>query len=835
MLNRLWFTFVLMLIFQQSIAQQNAMVYGMVRDSTGNPLQDVNIQVLSTEKGTSTDQKGYYELKIPAGQEQTLRFSYLNIIQKEYSIPPQNPSSTYRLDVTLQVEMRLSPIQITEMQGTDKTNLKKISPKDISLNPTAGSRVEGLLKTLPGVSSTNELSSSYSVRGGNYDENLIYINDIEVYRPFLARAGQQEGLSIINSDLVKSIKFSAGGFEARYGDKMSSVLDIRYKEPGKFGGSVSGNLLGGTAHLEGSSSNGKFTYLMGARYRTNQYLLNSLDVEGDYKPTFVDFQSYLTYNLSPKWELGLLTYYGKNKFLFIPENRETAFGTPNQVMRLNIYFDGKELMEYETLLNALSATYTPKTGTELKFIASGYGTQEKEYFDIVGEYWLDELDTDPASEDFQEAKANLGIGSFINHARNRLFANIFNFAHKGKTYLSDNAEFKWGVKYRHESINDRLREWRMLDSADFSIPHNNDDKLKLERFANSRINLSNNRLIGYVQNTFNLSPAHNAYLTLGLRGHYWDYNDEFLTSPRIQFVMEPNRRYNRIQMLRNPDSPGLRKNIRLKAATGIYYQPPFYREFRDREGALNPDIKSQKSYHFVLGSEIMLKILGKPFKWSSELYFKYIENLIPYDIDDVRIRYFARNNAIGYAAGLDMQFTGELIQGLPSWVSFSLMSTKEKIDGDEYTSIDRESGDTSIVDPGFVRRPTDQLFQFNLYFQDFLPNHPSYKVFLNMLYSTNLPFGPPESKQFRNQLKMGPFQRVDVGFSRLLGGKKAENNLFPFLRHFKAVWASVEIFNLFGFENPISHFWLTDVNNNQRPVPNYLTGRRFNIDLRIEF
>lgn len=817
----------LFLLFFMSTAtglaqEQQATIRGTIQDSSGQVFPNVEITVEGLRIGTTANDKGRYSLEVPANRSLQVNFSYLNSVQKTFTTPPLDPGETYPIDIVLPSTLNLKRVEIQEDQDLNKTNLEKIDPKNLETLPSAsGDGVQNLIKTLPGVSSTNGLSSSLSVRGGNYDENMVYINDVEIYRPFLVNSGRQEGLSIVNSDMVGSINFSAGGFEARYGDKMSSVLDITYKRPDSFGGSATASLLGGDFHIEGSSDNHRFTYLLGGRYRNQQYLLNSLDVEGDYRPVYGDFQSFLTYDISSDLEVSLLTHYGNNRYLLNPSSRETDFGTPSQVLRLKIFFEGQEEMQYENLLNALTFRYKPSPRTTLKFISSVYNTDEEENFDILGQYRLSEIETNPSSDNFQEPKANLGIGSFLDHARNELTATIYSAQHKGTHIWSEkDHELKWGLRYQHEDIQDKLKEWRYLDSSGYSVPRENPNKIQLDRFTSNEFNLANNRFTGYVQNTFTLDDTSNAYLTAGVRGHYWDFNDELVVSPRFQFTFEPNRKHNRKEILQNPDSPDLRNNLTLKASGGFYQQPPFYREFRNRQGELNYGIQSQKSYHLVLGSELVFELWDRPFKWSSEVYFKYMEDLIPYDIEDVRIRYFAENVARGYAVGWDNKLYGEFIPGLPSWASLSIMETREDLD-EEALGLEE--------DQGFIRRPLDQRVQVGLYFQDFLPRFPDYKVFVNLVYGSNLPLNQPGSIENRNVLQTDPYNRVDLGFSRLIEPKKG------FLKFSNKIWISLEVLNLFNTQNTISYFWIRDTRGRQFAVPNNSTGRRINLKLRMNF
>lgn len=822
----LLFTALVLLLADQGMGQQpQASLYGKVKDSSGAAFPNVNVTTQNSRIGTVTDNDGGYQLSVPAGKPLLVKFTYLSSVQVKRRLEPFKPNERRQLNVRLSNKLNLQPVEVMEDQQENKTNLIKIAPKATNMLPNAsGSGVQTLIKTLPGVSSNNELSSSYSVRGGNYDENMIYINDVEIYRPFLVNGGRQEGLSIINSDLVSSINFSAGGFEARYGDKMSSVLDITYKRPDTFAGSVTGSLLGGRAHVEGSSEDHRFTYLLGVRYRSNQYLLNSLEVEGNYNPVYTDVQSYLTYDLSPEWEIGLLTHYGNNQYTLQPENRSTDFGTPSQVLRLNVFFEGQQELAYQNLLNAATVRYQPSPATTLKVIGSVYNTQEYEYFDILGQYRLSAIETNPESEDFQEPTANLGVGTFLRHARNELDATIFSAQHKG-THIwgANDHELKWGMRYQRELIQDEFNEWRLLDSSGYSLPRDPGEQIRLDRSATNTLDLDNQRLTGYLQNTFALDPNSNAFLTAGVRGHYWDYNQQLLVSPRIQFTYEPNRAYNQQVLLQQPDSPVLKPNITLKASGGAYQQPPFYREFRTRDGSVNPNIQAQRSYHAVVGMDWVFDIWGRPFKWSSSIYYKHMEDLIPYTIDDIRIRYFAQNSATGYAVGWDNKIYGEFVKGLPSWLSLSVMQTKADIDESDLAGDQEEQG--------YIRRPQDQRVQFGLYFQDFLPEFPEYKVFLNTVFGSNLPLSPPNKPTQRGNFQTDAYTRVDIGFSRLVNTSQSEG-LFRFSDN---LWLSLEVLNLLNTQNTVSYFWARDIRGGQWAIPNYSTARRVNLKLKVEF
>ena len=683
----------------------------------------------------------------------------------------------------------------------------------------------------------------------------MYVNDIEIYRPFLVRSGEQEGLSFVNSDMVSSILFSAGGFDAKYGDKMSSVLDIKYRKPRGFAGSASMSMLGGALHLEGVSENYRLSYQLGIRQKSNQYLLNSLNTKGDYNPSFTDVQTLFIYDITDKWEIDLLANYSRNRYNTIPLTRETEFGTVNEALRLTIFFDGQEIDKYETYMGAISNVYRPNSDITLKLITSAFRTFESEAFDIQGQYWLDELEKDIGKDDFGEVKFNRGIGTYLTHARNDLDAFVYNAEHKG--YLSNGSAshttgkslyLLWGIKYQHESINDRLSEWNMLDSAGFSLPHPADSVgytipalqpaqiIEVQDLLKTKINIRSNRYSGYLQNNWTWSSKDTTELTFtsGIRANYWDLNKQMLVSPRVSFSIKPN----------------WKNDVIFRAATGYYYQPPFYRELRDLNGKINYNLKAQKSIHFVLGSDYNFKAWNRPFKFVSEIYYKHLENLVPYEIDNVRIRYYAENSANGYATGIDLKINGEFVKGIESWASLSVMKTEEDIEGDFYYeyynaegvkiipgfTFDQQAVDSTRFEPGFIPRPTDQRVNFSLVFQDYLPRFPNYKMHLNLVFGSRLPFGPPTFERFKDTLRIPPYRRVDIGFSALLFDKnKREETPKRLLKHLNTIWASLEVFNLLGINNTISYLWIKDVTNRQYAIPNYLTARLLNVKLIVKF
>ncbi len=796
-----------------SLAAQNGLIQGVVVDENNQPLEFVSIAIEGTSKGTISNSDGRYSLKVKPGENLTAVFSIIGYNKKVVMF-------NIGEDETKLLNVNLSPslTELPEVEITDKrimsSDIMKIDPQHSRFIPGPGSSIESLVTTMPGVSAASELTAQYSVRGGNFDENLVYVNGIEIYRPFLVRSGEQEGLSFINSELVSSISFSAGGFNAEYGDKMSSVLDIEYKEPDEFAASTTMSLLEGSLHFEGKISENAY-YLFGLRHKSNQYLLSTLDTDGDYKPSFTDVQALINWSISSNWDISFLGNYSRNDYQFIPEVQRTRFGHVTDVRELTVYFDGQEVDRFTTSLGALSLSYKPYEELNLQFISSVFQSDERETFDILGQYWIQEIQTDFGQDDFGKPTGkSLGVGTFLNHARNYLNAIVWNLEHKG-TYITESNTLKWGVKYQYEDIYDRLNEWTMLDSAGYSIPRAPGSDIVLHESINTNIELKSSRFSGYVQSTFDHERTHGRFsFTTGLRANYWDYSEQLIFSPRITALYKPY----------------WATNFAFRASTGHFSQPPFYRELRDFEGNLNPNIKAQESYHFVLGSEYIFRAWDRPFIYTTEIYYKILQNLIPYEIDNLRIRYHAENSSNGYATGLDMRIHGEFVPGIDSWASFSIMKTEEKIEGHYY-----EDDDGNKVSTGYIPRPTDQRFNFNLFFQDFLPRNPDYKVHLGLIYASGLPFGPPDSQRYKNQLRMPSYRRVDIGFSRqLISPDSNISDSNPF-RHLNSAWISLEIFNLFGINNTISYMWIRDVENRLLAIPNYLTSRLINLKIAAYF
>ncbi len=799
-------TYILILISTVLYSQNTATIKGNIKDVTGNYVELVNISVIGEQIGATSDFDGNYNLKVPANKNLTIVFSHLEYKSDTLKIKLK-PNEIKILNKKMQINYEMISVVSVEEQSKRYRGITRLETKNFELMPNMGNGIENIIKSLPGTSSNNELSSQYTVRGGNFDENLIYVNDIEIYKPQLIKSGQQEGLSFINPDLVQSVEFSAGGFESRYGDKMSSVLDIKYKKPNKFAGSVSGGLLGGTAHLEGGTKNHRLTYIIGARYKSNSYILNTLDTKGEYKPRFWDIQSYITYDVNDKWEMSFLTNYADNAYNFIPEDRETSFGTVNNALGLKIYFDGQEADRFKTFTGAYTNTYKPNSKLRLKLIMSGMRTIEKESYDILGQYYLNELDKNLGSDNLGDSLMNIGIGSFLTHARNRFYADVINIEHKADYKLNDNNRIDWGLGYRLENIEDYVNEWEMHDSAGFSLPFPdtagyapNFVSLYNNIYANN--SLITNKYTAYIQNSYNFSAKDTTKfnLTGGFRFYYSDINKEFLVSPRVSFAVIPN----------------WEKDFVFRFATGVYYQPPFYKEYRDINGNLNLNVKSQQSIHFVLGSDYNLKIWNRPFKLITEVYYKILNNLNPYIVENVKIRYLAENNAHGYATGIDMKLTGEFVPGAESWVSLSVMKTEEDIEGDNY---------------GYIPRPSDQLVNANIFFQDYVPKFPTFKAHLNLVFGTGLPFGAPYSERGEQTIRMPAYKRVDLGFSKIFKTSDKQN----VFSNFKEISITAEIFNMLGINNTISYVWIKDIYGRQYAVPNYLTGRRLNVKLTLRF
>ncbi len=780
--------FFLIFALNPAFPQKAVSIYGKITDENDSPIELVAVAVSNVLRGTTTDSNGNFQFDYHQSDSVTLLFSRIGYASISRTVPCVED---YAIRLTMHAVSQQIEAVTVEEDRIESVRMNKLDAKTSSIVPNAsGNGVEALITTLPGVSSTSELSSQYAVRGGNFDENLVYVNGIEVYRPILIRSGQQEGLSFINPALVSNIAFSSGGFDAQYGDKMSSVLDITYRQPTEFKASVSLGLLGASAHMESVSKNGKFSQLHGVRYKTSTYLLNTLDTDGEYNPSFLDYQTLLRYRFNNNWSLSFLGNYSYNQYDFIPESRETEYGTYNNAQILKVYFEGWETDAFKTMTGALSLKFSPSLLSEYQLTLSSFMTNERESYDILGEYWINEVDTDLGSDTQGDSIQEIGAGGYMQHARNDLKAKVNAIAFKGSHVFGVNL-LSWGVTLQTESIDDDVNEWVMRDSSGYSQPQES-GSLSLFEYYNTNNDLLSFRSHGYVQSAYKLEKFSFNY---GLRYNYWSLNNELTLSPRASIVYAPN------------------DNHYWRLAIGRYVQAPFYKEIRSLTGDINKNIKSQKSIHFVLGYDYFFKMWDRPFKYTFETYYKHMTDLIPYDVDNVRIRYYGKNMSKGYAVGLESRIFGEFVPGVDSWLGLSLLSTKEKLDNTSY----------------YVRRPTDQRYNFTMFFQDYLPGNPKYKTHLRMIFGGGLPFGAPGSDKSKLTLVSRPYQRVDWGLSHLIASNKMAVGVV------KSLWIDFEVLNLFGIQNTNSYFWVTDIYGYQYPVPNYLTGRRFNLKVTAKF
>jgi len=794
---------------------QTARVKGVILDEFNNPIE--NVTVKTNDKGTVTNANGFYVLEIPSNTKVVLVFSHVSFKNVTIEII-LNTNEDYELNPILNSKIeQIGEVVVTGSRKKRIEGVTTIDPVVIRRIPGANSGIENIIKTLPGVYSNNELSTSYAVRGGNYDENLVYVNEIEVYRPFLIRSGQQEGLSFTNTDMVENVDFSAGGFQSKYGDKLASVLDITYRNPKRFGASFDASLLGGSLTMEGASKNQKWTNITGIRYRDNSLLVNSQETETNFRPTFFDVQTLLNYNASSKWQYSFLGNISQNKYNYQPLTRQTNFGTIDEPIALLVFYEGQEKDNYLTLFGAGKAVYQYNDKNKLKFIASTYHTQEQEHYDILAQYRLGEVDANIGSETFGDVVFTRGVGSQLNHARNNLDALIFNGEVKGFHEIREKTQVEWGIKYTREDIRDRIVEWEVIDSAGFSLPNPllgyiNDQPYNpytglLAPYQSVRATnfTTINRFSGYVQwNHRGKIGSHQYWLNTGIRGHQWQVLDkneagknQFTFSPRVQFAFKPN----------------WQKDMLFRISGGMYNQPPFYRELRGYDGIVNPNVKAQKSFHLVLSNDYSFKLWQRPFKLVSEAYYKNITEANTYTIDNVRIRYRANNNAEAYAYGFDARLNGEFVPGTESWFSFGYLKTEENQDG-----------------KGFIARPTDQRLKFGILFQDYMPNIPNVKLYLNLVYNTGLPGGSPAyTNPYDYQFRLKDYRRADVGFSYVFKDESIKSNKV-WLSPFKEFSLGLEIFNLFNNQNAITNTWVRDVyTKSQYGIPNYMTTRVFNI------
>lgn len=796
---------------------QSARVKGIILDSENRPVADVNIT--TGDKAAKSNAKGHFDIFVPSNKKVVLVFTHISLKMMTLTVNLR-PYETFVFNPVMNnSEEQMGEVFVSSKNKKRVQGITVIDPSTIKKVPGANAGIENVLKTLPGVNSNNELSTQYAVRGGNYDENLVYVNEIEVYRPFLIRSGQQEGLSFTNTDLVQNVDFSAGGFQAKFGDKLSSVLDITYRKPTQFGAVLEASFLGGCLAVDAVSKNKKWSAVTGVRYRNNSLLVNSQDTQTNYTPTFADIQTNINYEVSQKWQLSFLGNISRNKYLYQPLTRETKFGTIDQPMALAVFYEGQEKDQYDTYFGAIKTTYKASSTLTFKLIGSLFHTIEKEHFDILAQYRLGNVDEEgnmnPDDVDFTR-----GIGTQLNHARNDLDALIANIELKGFKEWKDNNQLEFGLKLTRESIRDRIVEWEMIDSAGFSLnppilnlPKNNQPYEPytgpLLPYQNIRATNFNdiNRFSGYAQwsNKTDFGTSQFWY-TVGARFQSWQVsgaaiegNNQTVFSPRVQFALKPD--WNRDMIFR--------------ISGGLYHQPPFYRELRDFNGEVNPNVKAQQSVHFVLSNDYNFKMWNRPFKWVTEIYYKSLTDVNTYSIDNVRIRYVADNNARAYAQGLDFRLNGEFVPGTESWISFGYLKTEENYEN-----------------KGFIARPTDQRLKFAMLFQDYMPNIPSIKLYLNLVYNTGLPGGSPSySDPYLYQNRLNDYRRADVGFAKVFID---QNNSVKarWLKNFKELSLGLEIFNLFNNQNAITNTWVRDAySKNQYAIPNYMTSRVFNIKL----
>lgn len=811
----------LFLLINSALIAQNVTIKGVILDEFNEPLSAVNVTTGSF--GTESDLNGYYLLEIPANNEATLTFSHVSHKNVQVTIPALSPNSDYELNPVMKIEVeQIGEVVIDRKKRKQIEGITTISPETIRRIPGANAGVENLIKSLPGVTSNNELSTQYAVRGGNYDENLVYVNEVEVYRPFLIRSGQQEGLSFVNTDLTRSVDFSAGGFQAKYGDKLSSVLDIKYRKPTQFGATADLSLLGASVSAGGVSKDGRFTGIGGIRYRNNSLFVNAKETETNFKPVFADVQTYLTYKFTNKFELGFLGNASINKYSYEPLTRQTNFGTLADPIALLVFYEGQEEDRYDTYFGALKATYAVSETYTAKLIGSIYQTQEQEYYDIFAQYRLGEVNSNIGDENLGEVEFSEGIGSQLTHARNDLDALIINFEHKGNIAVEEN-KIEYGIKYTHEDIRDRVQEYEIIDSAGFSIRPPLPDYVNnqpYEPYTSPIVPYTNiratndvqiDRISGYAQwsRRFTVGSS-DLWVNAGVRAHNWtvsgqgiESTTQTVVSPRAQASLKPN----------------WDMDMLFRISGGVYHQPPFYRELRDSTGTVIPDVKAQKSVHIVLGNDYSFNLWGRPFTLNTEAYYKHLTDVNPYTIENVRIRYRANNNAVAYAYGLDMRLAGEFVPGTESWVSIGYLKTEENID-----------------DRGYIFRPTDQRLKFAVLFQDYVKVIPDLKLYLNLVYNTGLPGGSPSyADPYDYQVRLPDYKRADVGFSYVLirEGKRKDSGIF---KPFKELALGFEIFNIFDVQNSITNTYVRDVYTKvQYAIPNYLTPRVFNARLSMKF
>ncbi|GLR17403.1 TonB-dependent receptor [Portibacter lacus] len=832
--------YLLLILCAFQLSGQEIEVFGKVTDlEAGTPIDFVTVYLEGGSYATETDSEGLYRLKAPANTDIYIIFTRIGYSEAKVFVEKTKEGITRNINAQMAPKTSELGVTITESRIEDLGIIRE-EVEDLVYLPTASGNFESVLPSIAlGVSSGTggELSSQYNVRGGNYDENLVYVNDFEIYRPQLIRSSQQEGLSFPNIDLIRDLQFSSGGFQAKYGDKLSSVLDISYKRPEEFKATASGSLLGASAHIEGSKQIGKnkynkFRYLVGARYKTTKYLLGSLDIEGEYLPNFTDFQTYLSYDINKSWQVGVLANYNKSVYNFTPESGQQGAGFVDFALQLLTFYEGQEKDGFTNGMTGVSLTYLPereRNPVYMKFLASSYTSQESETFDIIGEYFLQQIETNFGKDNAGEPIALLGTGAQHEFTRNLLFANVNNFQYKGGIELqSDNGSgsnhfLEWSAKYQSEYIFDKINEWERLDSAGYSIPYNG-ETIPLNFSYQTNNTLLSNRFTAYFQDAYSLYTGSAEWrFVAGARFSYWDLNKESFISPRFQVLYKP---------INN------RNDLTFKLSGGVYNQSPFYREMRLEDGSLNTDLQSQKSLHLVggLGYDFYWRsVSSKKFRLISEIYYKKMTDIVSYEIDNVRIRYSGENDANAYAAGIDVRVNGEFVPGAESWVNLSFLKTNEQLIGVEH--LQRSIGDSIATPVDWVPRPTDQFMSLNMFFQDYLPMNKNFKMNLNLGISTGLPFGlKGNNKVYRNTYRYPLYQRVDIGFAYMLWDRanKEKRPNHP-LRVFRKSWLSLDVLNMLQIRNIASYTWVKAINNRQFAIPNALTSRRVNLRFKVEF
>ena len=791
-MNRRFLFLLALLATALGCVAQTFTLRGRVTDGEGNPVEFASVTCPSQGRATVTSLQGQYALRLLTADSVVVKFSMLGYRTKTRVL--RRPKGTQTLQVTLTEQASTLGEVTVAGQKIQSGQTQDIGTKPLrSLPSTTSNAVEELIQSQAGVSTHSELSSQYNVRGGSFDENSVYINSVEVYRPFLVRSGQQEGLSVINPDMVERIGFSTGGFEAKYGDKMSSALNITYRRPKRFEATAAASLLGGSAYV--GFSNKKLAWANGVRYKTTKYLLGSLETKGEYKPNFLDYQTYLSYKPNKRWTVDFIGNISDNHYNFHPEDRETKFGTMESVRSFRVYFDGQEKDRFRTFFGTLGITRHLGDSTSVSLLGSSFSTSEQERYDIQGQYWLTQTET----------SENLGVGTYFEHARNYLKAHVESvkllLKHTAKQH-----DVEAGLTWKQEHIEENSVEYEMRDSAGYSVPHTGKD-LYMIYSLRARNELNANRLETYVQDTWRFRSAgeHTLFtLNYGLRFSHWNYNKESILSPRVSLGI----------------TPSFNHNVTLRFATGLYYQAPFFKELRDTStvagvtrATLNRKIKSQRSIHFIAGMDYRFNMNNRPFKFTAELYYKLLGNVVPYSINNVKVVYYGSNEASGHAAGLDLKLFGEFVPGTDSWVTLSVMDTKMKLNGVK------------------VPMPTDQRYALNLFFTDYFPGTTRWKMSLKLAYADGLPFSAPHRELETNTFRAAAYKRADIGMSyRVLNNEHRERKSV-----FRNIWLSLDCLNLLGINNVNSYYWVTDVTNQQYAVPNYLTGRQINARLLFEF